>query len=175
MEDWAWERAETLRAYLDGLPRGAAGLPRRADFDPLAVPRAWPEMVLLHEEETGAFRFRYVGGEIASWSGLKLSFEAASAASLGPAHEDFVALYRRARETPAGLAFSGCLDWLGKQWVHFDQVLWPLADEADRPRWLVGVIRHRLADDDGGRPRFTRCVALDATARALGHKRASGG
>lgn len=146
-ESWH-ERHRALFEYWRGLSP-ADRLPSRAHFDPAAVPRLLPYLILYDVERAPhiRLRFRLAGTALRQWLGMELtgrytdevSDVSTLMESLGPAIEAGQGLWRRwPRIAQVSDAYS-----------FMEALLLPLADDGRKVDMLIGLY---LAYDVTGQP-----------------------
>lgn len=119
-------------------------LPARADFDPLEM-RDCLGSVFLAEAlpEDDDFRYTLVGSEITravkrDSTGKRVS-EVFGAAGL--------ALYRKVRDERRPIRVHGPVDWLGRDYIGYETVVLPLADDGRQVNRFIGGMIFRLASE----------------------------
>lgn len=117
-------------------------LPARADFDPLEM-RDCLGSVFLAEAlpEDDDFRYTLVGSDITravqrDSTGKRVS-EVFGAAGL--------ALYRKVRDECQPIRVHGPVDWLGRDYIGYETIVLPLADDGRQTDRFIGGMVFRLA------------------------------
>lgn len=119
-------------------------LPARADFDPLEMRDCLGSVFLaevLPEEDD--FRYTLVGSDITrvvqrDSTGKRIG-EVFGAAGL--------TLYRKVRDERRPMRVHGPVDWLGRDYIGYETVILPLADDGRQVNRFIGGMVFRLASE----------------------------
>lgn len=117
-------------------------LPARADFDPLEMRDCLGSVFLVEAlPDDDDFRYTLVGSDITRTvqrdSTGKLIGEVFGAAGL--------ALYRKVRDEQRPVRVHGPVDWLGRDYIGYETVILPLADDGKQVNRFIGGMIFRAA------------------------------
>lgn len=121
-----------LRDHWLRLQGGSRGLPSWSDFDPAAVPRLLPHLVVV--EVTGdppVFRYRLIGTFITNLAGRDATGRYLDAALYGDRLEAMIWTFRRCVQTAAPLATVGGIHFAEREWVTAEHVFLPFLGRKD--------------------------------------------
>jgi hypothetical protein len=117
-------------------------LPRRADFDPIALPRAiLPHVLLIDIEENGArrFRWRLIGTHTTMTLGRDSTGKYIDDVVPPHLYDEFITPLNWIVEHRRPTRLWGRANHTEKEWVPFENFIAPLADDAGRVNMIFGV------------------------------------
>ncbi len=116
---------------------GLEGLPARSDFDPLEMKRFLGNLFLVvPEPETDDFRYTLIGTAIAGQVGIDNTGRTVGDVFGAPGLE----LYRKVRDDRAPIRVHGFVEWRSKEFLAYESLLLPLADNAENVDHFVGMM-----------------------------------
>jgi hypothetical protein len=134
-----------LLAYWEA-QRGALGVPRRGDIDPIDIPQILPHVMLWDAEADGGYQCRLAGTEIDT--AMAGSLKGARLADL-PCSLIDEATYEFDAVRDGGLASYAerTMGWRGRPFVFYRHLLLPVANESRAVHQLIGVMTFHTVPD----------------------------
>lgn len=134
------EQAKSLNDYWNSLARQADGIPSRASFDPITIPKLLPFIILYERLETDKYQVRlqgtsFVDRGISDVTGSVLVPDAADSSS-----ELMNAALARVLDEPCGLRIVGVERNAEGKNALIEALGLPLLDDAGEPRFVVAVV-----------------------------------
>lgn len=128
-----------LHALWQGKRRGTL-LPARADFDPLEMKDCLGGVFLVETlTDEDDFRYTLIGSDITRTVQIDNTGKRVSEVFGGSG----LALYRRLRDEARPIRVHGPLDWRDKEYIDYEAVILPLADDGKRvDRFIGGMVFH---------------------------------
>lgn len=116
---------------------GPEGLPARNDFDPVEMKRFLGSLFLaVPEPEIDDFRYTLIGTTITEQVGVNNTGRTVGEVFGAPGLE----LYRKVRDERAPIRIHGTVEWRRKEFLVYESVLLPLADNAESVDHFVGMM-----------------------------------
>jgi len=116
---------------------GLDGLPARSDFDPLEMKQFLGNLFLVvPEAETDDFRYTLIGTGITGQVGVDNTGRKVGEVFGAPGLE----LYRKVRDERAPIRVHGFVEWRRKEFLAYESILLPLADNAESVDHFVGMM-----------------------------------
>jgi len=116
---------------------GPEGLPARSDFDPVEMKRFLGSLFLVvPEPEIDDFRYTLIGTTIAGQVGIDNTGRTVGEVFGAPGLE----LYRKVRDERAPIRVHGTVEWRRKEFLAYESILLPLADNAENVDHFVGMM-----------------------------------
>lgn len=126
------EALKPMHAAWDRLRQGRP-LPRREDFDPMALPRHLPNLLLVDIAPDGDdFTYRVVGTRVTDYMEFDRTGQSASEAYADdPGFGNVLkTLAKRLQETGKPFAVTAALYWVDRDHITLDAGIYPLTDDA---------------------------------------------
>ncbi|WP_036553263.1 PAS domain-containing protein [Nisaea denitrificans] len=113
------------------------GLPARSDFDPVEMKGFLGHLFLVvPEPEIDDFRYTLIGTTITSQVGIDNTGRTVGEVFGAPG----LKLYRKVRDERAPIRVHGTVEWRRKEFLAYESVLLPLADDAQSVDHFVGMM-----------------------------------
>lgn len=126
-----------LYDYWDRL-RGGHGMPRRADFDPVQIPRLLPYLVLYGVEPDGGYTIRLVGEEIVGFVGRNAAGHPAGSALPAPAAVILTSILNAVVAERAPKFRLGKAHWQpDKSYREFEACFLPLSPDGEQVEIII--------------------------------------
>ncbi len=124
--------------------RRDSDLPRRADFDPVAVPDLLPDLFLIDIERTDAgarrYRYRLVGTGNVDRFGRDNTGLWLDEAVEEPHLSSFLGIYERVAESAVPICEVLTAEHTQRRYLVYQRLLLPLASDGKTPDVLLGLI-----------------------------------
>lgn len=134
-EEVGREELHWLHAYWTKM-RGDAAMPRRAEIDPLDMPKLLPSLSIIDRHE-GAYRIRLVGSKLADIYGRDLTGTVVGPEIFGNMTGYWISIHDRLFMGEGPLFGTDRFHWSDRDHVTFDWGAFPLADDS-------GAVSHEL-------------------------------
>tara|TARA_R110000868_G_scaffold397310_4_gene669958 strand:+ start:2420 stop:2902 length:483 start_codon:yes stop_codon:yes gene_type:complete len=126
---------EYWRSLCDG-----PGFPGRKQLDPMEMRSYLPKILLICINDDGDFYYRLCGTEIARFNGADVTGKKVGSDSVGKGWRHLIHYYKKPLKTRAPVLFNGSIWWQDREYVSFEQILLPLAEDHASIDCLMSVI-----------------------------------
>jgi hypothetical protein len=130
---------QDLYAYWNAL-RGPRPAPRRGEIDPLAMPRALPEIFLLELQDSARIAVRLAGTRLCDLFGRELRGSSVSALWAPQSRAEVDQVLREVMDEAAVAVIAAEARWDGRSTGTYELVMAPLADDGGRCRYVIGAL-----------------------------------
>jgi hypothetical protein len=140
------QRLKALYEYWNRL-RGDRMMPSRADFDPTAIPRLLPLIVMYAVGDDGGYTVRLVGEEIVQFTGRNSAGWRAGAGLPPEATERLTKNLNAVRDERAPKFRAGKARWFpAKDYRDFEACFLPLSTDGERVNMILGGVAFPRAE-----------------------------
>lgn len=99
-----------------------------------------PKILLICINDDGDFYYRLCGTEIARFNGADVTGKKVGSDSVGKGWRHLIDYYKKPLKTRAPVLFNGSIWWQDREYVSFEQILLPLAEDHASIDCLMSVI-----------------------------------
>jgi|GEM_PF-2540159 len=134
------EQAKSLIDYWNSLAKQANGIPARASFDPITIPKLLPYIILYERLDTDQFQVRLQGTNFSDRGISDVTGTILTPDEADPSSELTNSALARVIDAPCGLRIVGVeRNALGKN-ALIEGLGLPLLDDTGTPRFVVAII-----------------------------------
>lgn len=133
--------AKDLADYWFRLAASARGVPPRASFDPIDIPRLLPNIFLFERIAPGTFKVKLQGTSFTERGVRDITGTVHATGKATDAERPLFELFERLLDTPCGLHLIGVEQNLAGRNDLIESVGFPLADGSGAPRFIVSIIK----------------------------------